>query len=81
MYSILYAERLSVINIGSDVETSILDLAKLIIAKTNSKSKIVHLPALIEGDMSRRKPDNAKMRAILAKNLIKIEDGIIMTMG
>lgn len=67
-----------VVNVGSDIETNILDLAKLIIKKTNSTSKIVHLSALIEGDMSRRKPDNAKMRAILGKDLIELEDGISM---
>lgn len=65
-----------VINVGSDVETSILDLAKLIIWKTNSKSKIIHLPALAEGDMTRRKPDNTKMRNILGKGLITLENGI-----
>ena len=65
-----------VINIGSDIEISILDLAKLIIKKTNSKSKIIHLPALIEGDMTRRKPDNSKMRMILKKDLVILEDGI-----
>ncbi len=70
-----------VVNLGSDLEISILDLAKLIIAKTNSKSKIVHLPALTEGDMSRRKPDNSKMKSILGKDLIKLEDGISMTIG
>ena len=67
-----------VVNVGSDIETNILDLAELIIKKTNSTSKIVHLSALIEGDMSRRKPDNAKMRAILGKDLIELEDGISM---
>lgn len=67
-----------VVNVGSDVETSIIELANLIIKKTSSQSKIVHLPALIEGDMTRRKPDNAKMRAILGKDLIKLEDGISM---
>ena len=65
-----------VINIGSDIEISILDLAKLIIKKTSSKSKIIHLPALLEGDMTRRKPDNLRMRATLEKNLITLEDGI-----
>ena len=65
-----------VINIGSDIETSILDLAELIIKKTNSKSKIIHLPALVEGDMTRRKPDNLRMRAILKKALIELEDVI-----
>jgi nucleoside-diphosphate-sugar epimerase len=70
----------SVINIGSEVETSIVELANIIIEKTNSKSKIVHLPALIEGDMTRRKPDNTKMRAILGKNLINLEEGIERTL-
>ena len=65
-----------VINIGSDIEISILDLAKLIIKETNSMSKIIHLPALVEGDMTRRKPDNSKMRNILRKDLIQLENGI-----
>ena len=65
-----------VINIGSDIETSILDLAKLIIKKTSSKSQIIHLPALVEGDMTRRKPNNTKMRNIMGKDLIELEDGI-----
>ena len=55
---------------------TILDLANLIIKKTNSTSKIIHLPALTEGDMRRRMPDNSKMKAILGKELISIEEGI-----
>jgi UDP-glucuronate decarboxylase len=66
----------SVINVGSDIEISILDLANLIIKKTNSKSKIIHLPALIEGDMTRRMPNNDKMKSILGRDLIKIDEGI-----
>lgn len=66
----------SVINVGSDVEINILDLADLIIKKTNSKSTIIHLPALIEGDMTRRMPDNTKMRVILGKDLIRLDEGI-----
>ena len=54
-----------VLNVGSDVEISILELAKLIIHQTNSSSEIVHVPALEEGDMTRRCPDNTKMRSIL----------------
>jgi UDP-glucuronate decarboxylase len=65
-----------VINIGSDVEMSILALAKSIISKTNSASKIIHLPALAEGDMTRRRPDNSKMRSILNRNLMSADEGI-----
>ncbi|MFK5957868.1 MAG: NAD-dependent epimerase/dehydratase family protein [Lutibacter sp.] len=65
-----------VINIGNDVEYNIVELAKLIIKLTNSSSKIIHLPALKEGDMNRRCPDITKMKLILGKTLIKPEDGI-----
>lgn len=65
-----------VINIGSDKLMTILDLAKLVIKLTNSKSQIVHLPPLKEGDMTRRQPDNTKMKEILGRELISVEEGI-----
>ena len=65
-----------VINIGSDIEMTILDLAKTIIKITNSKSKIIHLPALKEGDMLRRCPDITKMKSILNRELITLEVGV-----
>ena len=65
-----------VINIGGANEYQIKDLAHLIIEKTGSSSKIVHLPPLKEGDMTRRKPDNSKMINILNKDLITLEEGI-----
>ena len=65
-----------VINIGGADEITILELAKLIIKKTNSSSQIVHLPPLPEGDMTRRMPDNSKMLKIMDHNLISIEEGI-----
>jgi UDP-glucose 4-epimerase len=65
-----------VINIGSDKLMTVLELAKLIIQITNSKSQIVHVPALKEGDMTRRQPDNTKMKEILGRDLISVEDGI-----
>jgi len=68
-----------VVNIGSDFEMTIVDLAKVVLAVTKSKSKIVHLPALKEGDMTRRKPDISKMMNVLGRNLTKIEDGIRLT--
>ncbi len=65
-----------VINIGSDKLMTVLELAKLIIQITNSKSQIVHVPALKDGDMTRRQPDNTKMKEILGRELISVEDGI-----
>lgn len=65
-----------VINIGNDQLCTILDLAKLIVHLSESRSRIVHLPPLKEGDMTRRQPDNGKMRLILGRPLITLEEGI-----
>lgn len=74
LYNNLYVN--DIVNVGSDVETTILDLAKIVIKVTGSKSKIVHLPPLQEGDMLRRIPDASKMKVLLGKDLIPMEDGI-----
>ncbi|MDZ4715330.1 MAG: NAD-dependent epimerase/dehydratase family protein [Cytophagales bacterium] len=65
-----------VINIGSEKEVTILDLAKLIVRLTGSKSPIRFLPPLKEGDMTRRLPNSQKMKLILGGNLISLEEGI-----
>jgi UDP-glucose 4-epimerase len=65
-----------VVNIGGAKEYKILDVAKLIVAKINSKSKIIHLPTLKEGDMTRRMPDNSKMINIIKKDLISLDQGL-----
>lgn len=65
-----------VINIGSSKELSVVDLAKKIISITESSSSIVHLEALVEGDMTRRQPDNSKMLEVLNRELLTIEEGI-----
>ncbi len=70
-----------VINIGNDKLCTILELANMIIFLTKSRSKIVHLPPLKEGDMTRRQPDNEKMRIILGRPLITLEDGIRKMLG
>ncbi len=65
-----------VLNVGSDIEMTILDLAKKILHITNSKSELIHLPALEEGDMTRRCPDTSKMKNILKRDLVSLEVGI-----
>jgi UDP-glucose 4-epimerase len=65
-----------VVNIGSNIEMTILELAETIIRLIKSSSKIVHVPALKEGDMTRRQPDTNKMLTILNRNLVSVEDGI-----
>ncbi|MCO6431617.1 MAG: SDR family oxidoreductase [Deltaproteobacteria bacterium] len=44
------------VNLGNPVETTILELAKLIVELTGSRSKIVHKP-LPQDDPTRRRPD------------------------
>jgi UDP-glucose 4-epimerase len=65
-----------VANIGNDYEITILDLAKKIIEVSGSKSQIVFLPALKEGDMTRRCPDISVMRALLNRKMTTLEEGI-----
>ncbi len=68
-----------VANIGSEDEITILELAETIIKLTKSKSKIVHLPALKEGDMTRRRPDITKMKDLLGRKLTPLKKGIMET--
>lgn len=65
-----------VVNIGSDQEISILNLAELVIKLTDSRSQITFLPPLSEGDMSRRNPDATKMKSLLGRDLISLEEGL-----
>ena len=65
-----------VLNVGSDLEQTILSLAQNIIKVTKSTSQIVHLPPLEEGDMTRRCPDTSKMKGILGRPLMTLEEGI-----
>lgn len=65
-----------VVNIGGEEEHHIVDLAKKIIQITNSKSEIIHLPPLKEGDMTRRRPDITKMKELLNRPLLPLEDGL-----
>ena len=70
-----------VVNVGGDKIYTILELAELIIQSTKSTSKLVFLPPLKEGDMTRRQPDNSKMRAVLGRDLLTLEEGIIKMMN
>lgn len=65
-----------IVNIGSDKEITVLQLAQLVKALCNSQSEIVHAPALPEGDMTRRMPDVSKMQHALKKDPISLEEGL-----
>ncbi len=65
-----------VVNVGNDATVTILELAQLIIKLTGSASKIVHLPPLPEGDMTRRQPEITNMKKLLDRDFISLEDGL-----
>jgi len=67
------------VNVGSDMEIQVIELARIVIDITGSSSEIIHLPALKEGDMSRRKPDITKMKSLLGRPLTDLSIGIKMT--
>ncbi|MEO7045636.1 MAG: NAD-dependent epimerase/dehydratase family protein [Ferruginibacter sp.] len=66
----------SVYNIGNDEVITIKQLAETIIILTGSKSKIIYLPPLKEGDMTKRQPDISKMKELLGRDLMNYKDGI-----
>lgn len=65
-----------IVNIGNDKETQIIELASLIVQLTGSRSKIVHLPPLKEGDMRGRRPDIQKMKQLINRPFVSLENGI-----
>jgi nucleoside-diphosphate-sugar epimerase len=65
-----------VVNIGSNVEVTVQELASKIISVVGSSSKIVYLPALPEGDMTRRQPDVSNMKKLLNKELMSLDEGL-----
>lgn len=65
-----------VVNVGNDKAVTVLELAETIIRLTDSDSKIVHLPPLPEGDMTRRQPDIGNMNQLLRRDFISLEEGL-----
>lgn len=67
------------VNVGSDDEMEINDIAELVRKLVNPDAKISRLPALPEGDMKRRRPDNSKMVQTLGRDLLPVSEGIVRT--
>lgn len=65
-----------VVNVGNDVQYTIRNLAELVVKVTGSASAITYLPALPEGDMTRRQPDTQKMKSVLNREYISLEQGL-----
>jgi UDP-glucuronate decarboxylase len=70
-----------VVNIGNESEVSVLELAQQIVKVTGSRSRIMHVPPLPEGDMKRRKPDITRMRDLLGRELTPLSEGLEETIA
>jgi UDP-glucose 4-epimerase len=70
-----------VVNVGNEVQYTILQLAQLIVEITGSKSEIIFLPPLAEGDMTRRQPDITRMKEVLNRALVPLDKGLKETIA
>jgi len=71
----------STINIGSEFEINMKNLAKKIKKLSNSKSLISYIDPLVEGDMFRRVPDLTNMKKLISqKKFTNLDDGILKTL-
>ncbi len=69
------------VNLGNPVETPILEIANLIVSKTNSKSEIVFQP-LPEDDPQQRQPDISLARSKLGwEPQVALDAGLDQAIG
>ncbi len=68
-----------VLNIGSEREITITELAQTIINLLDSTSEIVYTDPLKKGDTTRRQPSIEKMKAVLDGRMVSLEEGIMKT--
>jgi dTDP-glucose 4,6-dehydratase len=67
------------VNIGTELERTVLEFAQIVLKATGSQSEIVHLPALAD-DPRQRRPDLTRARTILGwEPKTSIEDGLVQT--
>lgn len=70
----------SPVNIGSDEEVAVLDLARQVILATSSSSKVVHVEAAPD-DPRQRRPDLSLTRRVLGyKPKVSLRDGLRATL-
>ena len=71
--------KLSPLNLGNDTEFTVLELAKLVLNLTKSKSKIIY-KKLPQDDPQKRRPDLSKIRESLGwEPMIVLKDGLEKT--
>ncbi len=69
------------VNIGTENEFTVLELAEMVIRLTGSSSTITHLPALPD-DPKQRRPDLTRARSVLGyEPQVSLEDGLQQTIA
>jgi UDP-glucuronate decarboxylase len=69
------------VNLGNPNEMTVLELARLVIDLTGSRSRIVHLP-LPKDDPTRRRPDISRAERYLGwRPSTNLVEGLVMTIG
>jgi UDP-glucuronate decarboxylase len=69
------------INLGTPVEFSMLELARLVLELTDSRSRLIHLPLPVD-DPRQRRPDITQARALLNwQPTTRLQDGLVRTIG
>ena len=67
------------VNLGTQEERTILQFAQAVIAATNSKSQIIHLPPLVD-DPQQRRPDTTRAKTILGwEPVVSLDEGLHRT--
>lgn len=79
IYKLMLSSINDPINLGNPTEFTIIDLARLILKMTKSKSKLIFKP-LREDDPKKRQPDISKAKKLLKwQPRVSLEDGLIRT--
>jgi UDP-glucuronate decarboxylase len=69
------------VNLGNPEETTIKELAEMIIELTGSSSKVIHMP-LPQDDPMRRRPDISRAESVLGwRPLVSLKEGLMRTIS
>ena len=78
---LMAADTIGPVNLGTPVEFSMMELARLVLELTGSRSRVVHMP-LPQDDPRQRRPDISQARALLNwQPATRLQDGLQRTIA
>ena len=81
VYRLAMSDYKEPVNLGTQIERTILEFAQAVLLATGSNSPIVHMPALID-DPKQRRPDTTRAREILGwEPTVSLEQGLSETIA